>query len=120
MHGLQNKLLLVTGAFLLLTGCSVLFLLAHRPNNGIWANELEADLNQRLPDGSTWEEAEAWFAAHGLRPIEIIDVDSSPIGMGVRIPNDSWLDSAEIRIELYFNEKKQLKKRVIYRFVYHL
>jgi hypothetical protein len=82
---------------------------------------LEADLNQSLPDGSTWEEAEAWFASHGFRAKRIQDAkDGRIIGLGAAVPNDDLLDSATIYIEVYFNSEGQLEKRVIHRFIHSL
>jgi hypothetical protein len=81
---------------------------------------LEADLHERLPDGSTWEQAEAWFASHGFRPDVIVDGAGTKIGLCDVIPNDSLLDTAEIRIELYFSPEGRLRERIIYRFVFSL
>jgi hypothetical protein len=78
---------------------------------------LEADLKERLPDGSTWEQAEAWFASHGIQQEDIVEMSGRRIGLGARIPNDSLLESAEIRIELYFSPDGRLQERSIYRFV---
>jgi hypothetical protein len=97
--------------------CGGLALFGDRPTNGIRVEQLEADLNERLPDGSTWEEAEAWFASHGFKTRAIGEKGGRKIGLGTRIPNDSLLESAEIRVELYFSPEGRLKKRVIYRFV---
>jgi hypothetical protein len=112
---------IVTAAILGLLACGGgLALFGHIPKNGIRVERLEADLNERLPDGSTWEQAEAWFASHGLQPSDLYDMDGRKDGLAVTIPNDSLLDSAEICIELYFSPEGRLNKRVIYRFVYSL
>jgi hypothetical protein len=100
--------------------CGGLALFGDCPKNGVRVERLEADLNERLPDGSTWEQAEAWFASHGLRPGVISEMGGRKVGLAATIPNDSLLESAEIRIELYFSREGRLEKRVIYRFVYSL
>jgi hypothetical protein len=93
---------------------------ADRPLNGIRVERLETNLNAKLPDGSTWEQAEAWFASHGLQPKGISEKDGPKIGLSATIPNDSLLDSAEIFIALYFSPEGRLEKRIIYRFIYSL
>lgn len=112
-------LLAVAGVIGLFSCCGWVALFGDRPKNGIRVEQLEADLNERLPDGSTWEQAEAWFASHGLRP-GVIGWGNQKDGLAATIPNDSLLESAEIRIELYFSPEGRLQKRVIYRFVYSL
>jgi hypothetical protein len=117
----RGKLLawiLVTFAVIGLFVCGGGLALLVRPKNGIQVERLEADLNARLPDGSTWEQAEAWFASHGLEPGVISDPDGRKIGLGAFIPNDSWLVAADITIEVYFSPKEGLNRRLIYRFVY--
>ena len=91
-----------------------------RPKNGIRVERLEADLEERLPDGSTWDQAEAWFASHGFQPGTIGESGGRKTGLGATVPNDSLLESAEIRIELHFSPEGRLQKRVIYRFVFSL
>lgn len=98
-----------------------LALFGDRPKSGIRVERLEADLNERLPDGSSWEQAEAWFASHGIQPHGIItSSDNQKVGLGAIVPNDSFLQSAEIRIYVYFGPAGRLTKRSIYRFVYSL
>jgi hypothetical protein len=92
-----------------------------RPKNGIRVGHSEADLNEHLPDGSTWEQAEAWFASHGIEPGGIYTLgDNRKVGLHAIVPNDGLLDSAEIRIEVHFSPEGRLTKRSIYRFVYSL
>lgn len=119
-RGKPLRWFLVAAAVGLFACCGGLALFGDRPKNGIRVERLEADLNERLPDGSTWELAEAWFASHGLRPNGIIEMSGRRIGLMANIPNDSLLESAEIRIELYFSPEGRLNHRVIYRFVYAL
>lgn len=100
--------------------CGGLFWLRDRPTNGVYVDRLEADLNERLPDGSSREQAEAWFASHGIKPWGIVELDGREVGLSTKIPNDTLLESAVIWIELYFSPEGRLEKRVIYRFVYCL
>jgi hypothetical protein len=84
--------------------------------NGVWVGQLEEDLNKRLPDGSTWEQAEAWFASHDLKPSGIYDDNHNrKIGMWDCMPNDSFLSRAQIVIEVYFSPEGRLNKRLIRR-----
>lgn len=99
--------------------CGGLLAFGDRPHNGIRVENLEKDLNERLPDGSTWDEAEAWFAAHGIKPHSISRVsDGNKVGLGATVPNNSFVNSAEIRIALFFNAQSRLEKRIVYRFIY--
>lgn len=100
--------------------CGGLAVFAERPKNGVRVGPLEADLNERLPDGSTWEQAEAWFASHELHPGGIYEPGGRKTGLMATIPNDRLLESAEIRIALMFSPEGRLEKRVITRFVYSL
>jgi hypothetical protein len=100
---------------LLLCCCGVAYF-ANYPLNGIRVDRLEADLNQSLPDGSTWEEAEAWFAAHGFKTKTIAEANGGrTVGLGAQIPNDDLIESATIYIYVYFDTEGRLEKRVIYR-----
>ena len=87
------------------------------PLNGIHVARLEADLNQSLPDGSTWEQAEAWFTSHGFRANRIAkkggEKDGQLVGLGAAVPNDTLVDSATIYITVYFDTEGRLEKRVI-------
>ncbi|VTR93260.1 unnamed protein product [Gemmata massiliana] len=103
-------------------GCSAcLISFGDRPFNGVHLERLEADLNARLPNGSSQADAEAWFARHAVQPGEIFDAsNNSKIGLTGTVPNNSLVSNAEIRIELYFSADGKLKDRVIYRHVYTL
>jgi hypothetical protein len=98
----------------------VLACVATRPFNGISAEALRADLEKRLPEGSSWDEGLDWFASHGIRADAIVDDEGRTIGLAAIIANDSLTEAAEIRIELYFSRDQQLRRRVVYRFVYGL
>lgn len=100
--------------------CGGLALFGDRPKNGIRVERLEADLNERLPDGSSWGQAAAWFASYGFQADLITDEAGRKIGLCDIIPNDSLLQTADIRIEVYFSPEGRLRRRVIYRFVYSL
>jgi hypothetical protein len=108
---------IIAGLLAVLVG---LFFFLDRPLNGISVEVLEADLNKRLPDGSTCEQAEAWFASHGIRPLEIMDENGRRCGLMTIIPNSSRIVQAEVRIFMYFNSDDRLRERIIYRFEYAL
>jgi hypothetical protein len=105
----------VTAAIGMLVCCSGITYYAFHPLNGIRVDRLEADLNQSLPDGSSWEQAEAWFASHGFRPLKIAEKGGRIIGLGAQVPNDDLIESATIYIYVYFDTEGRLEKRVIYR-----
>jgi len=102
--------------------CGGLILFGDRPTNGIRVERLEADIRRSLPVGSTWQEASAWFVSHNIQAGGAKDVLTGlPAKLLLAtIPNDSLLESAEIRIAIYFDEDCQLTKIDIYRFVYCL
>ncbi len=119
-RGRTLSVVTVSAAVGLLACCGGVALFGDRPLNGIRVDRLEADLNESLPDGSTWEQAEAWFASHDLRTETIAEKGGRITGLSAKVPNDSLLDSAEINIQLYFSPEGQLQKRVIYRFIISL
>ena len=100
--------------------CGGLTLIGGRPKNGIRVEKLEADLRSSLPVGSMWAQAEAWFASHGIEPMGIRDLNGKEVGLGAIIPNDSFLESAEIYLYVYFNDAGEVREIIIYRFVYFL
>jgi hypothetical protein len=104
----------------LLVCCSGLVYFGPQPLNGIRVDRLEADLNEHLPDGSTWEQAEAWFASHGFKTGTIGEMGGRIVGLGAIVPNDDILDSASIYITLHFDAERRLNKREIYRFIISL
>jgi hypothetical protein len=95
--------------------CGGLALFGDRPKNGIRVEQLEADLTQQLPDGSTWEQAEVWLASYGVRPIAYYTEGGRKTGLEAVIPNDSLLFGARIIIELHFTPEGRLQKRLIER-----
>jgi hypothetical protein len=95
-----------------------LLFLKDRLMNGIRLEYLKADMNKRLPNGSTSAQAAAWFATHGIQPEVITDSRDRNIGLMAIISNSRLVQPAEIRIFVYFNQEGQLTERQIYRFVY--
>lgn len=106
--------------------CSGLASLAIRPTNGIWVEQLEAELNRELPDGSTEEEAEAWFTSRGFFHHSGISFGPADTRkqyrgrIGAIVPNDSLLEYAEIHIEVMFDAQGRVCRRLIYRYVQSL
>ena len=99
--------------------CGAATLLANRCSRTHSANELRAELEQRLPEGSTFEEAEAWFASRGIRASTVY----SPIkgthyaekrGLKGAVPDNRCGNPGYIHIELSFVHGK-LWDRVVER-----
>jgi hypothetical protein len=112
------KRVLFSGKFIIATivvGMIGLFIFGDWPLNGIHVEELKADLNAQLPDGSTREQAEAWFASHNFKFEDISDKNGW-VGLSAHVPNDSFLVSAWIDIDLYFSKDGRLTKRFIERY----
>jgi hypothetical protein len=107
----------VAGLFAL---CGGLAYVAVTPKNGIRVEQLEAELRERLPEGSSWQHAEEWFASHGIKPGYILDASGRSVGLTTTIPNNTLLESAEIQIFLYFDDRGRLRERVVRRLVYSL
>ena len=117
-RGLRTGLIVTASIVAGLLLCGGLGVVLDWPKNGVLVWRLEADLNEKLPEGSTWEQAEAWFASHGIQPGGIVEGKTGrKAGLGAIIPNDSLSGWAEIRIELYFSPEGRLEKKSIYRFV---
>jgi hypothetical protein len=118
----RNRWVLLTAAVIALfscCGCPIYFSIV--PWNGIRVERLKADLEERLPEGSTREQAEAWFRSNGLETQNLSDLETKRwVGLAATVPNDALFEHAEIVIELYFDDAGKLWKRVIYRFVYSL
>ena len=118
----RTALFLFTSAAITIIGCcGGLVAFWDWPSNGIRVEQLEAELNDQLPDGSTWEQAEAWFASRGIKTYEI--GEGAPwraSGFSATIPNGNLLISADIEIELYFTPDRRLRHRVIERTIYTL
>jgi hypothetical protein len=94
--------------------CAGLVNYAVTPRNGILVESLEADLKNRLPLGSSWQQAHDWFASYGFQTDYISD-SSGKVGLSTVIPNSSLLEVADIYIELYFSTTGALREHVIYR-----
>ncbi|MGL6075245.1 MAG: hypothetical protein ACRC8S_13890 [Fimbriiglobus sp.] len=100
--------------------CAGLAIFGFEPLNGIQIEQLQADLYEKLPEGSTSEQAQAWFASHNIRPWDTTSSFGYKCGLGATIPNNSLLEFAEIHIEVSFGPDGRVYKRHISRFVYSL
>lgn len=90
-----------------------------------WLGELEArylraDLDKNVPDGSTRERAEAWFASHGFRTNDLIGPDGRRAGLMATIPDVFPPVNGAICIEVGFDDNDKVRKRIVYRVVYSL
>jgi hypothetical protein len=89
------------------------------------AKQLQVDLDDRLPDGSSREQAEAWFASHGLTEygIDYGDQVRAPkngepaegvrCGMWGRITVSSVLERTSINITVSFDDNGKVKGRSV-------
>ena len=94
----------------------------------IRVKRLKADLEERLPNGSTREQAEAWFAARGLtdRGVDYGDMvrvpkDGEPrsgvwSGMWGTITLRTFPMREEIHIELHFDDNGKVRARSVRHF----
>jgi hypothetical protein len=74
-------------------------------------DELKADLQTRVPKGSTWEEAEAWFASHRIKCFPIFSPGitinhAEKRGLKGSIPDDRPGDPGYIYIEVSGSDGK--------------
>jgi len=113
--------LLVAGIICVIGGCIGVGYLAIRPEGGVTVKQLEAEVKEKLPIGSSRKQVYAWFASHGLYPADIVEISSGrSVGLGTSMPNNTFLEMAEIRISVYFDSADRLERVHIYRFVYSL
>ncbi len=77
---------------------------------------LKADLGAQLPEGSTWEDAEAWFASRGIDHWEPVDSNGhgNKTSLCGRIWDGTFLGGVEIRIDLFFTNGRLSKRYVVY------
>jgi hypothetical protein len=90
--------------------------LASQPKNGIRVEQLEAEIHEQLPPGSSREEVLAWYDAHGITELsDLTDTGGGKAGYQGSLPNDSWLDKAEILILCRLNRQGKLADVTIFR-----
>jgi hypothetical protein len=105
-------------AFLSCCGCPLFFSLV--PFNGVLAWRLKADMEKRLPDGSSREQAEAWFASHGFVAGDIVKPDGRRVGLMAIIPSATLIDNGEVQVYVYFDDNGKVRKRIVRRIVFTL
>jgi hypothetical protein len=94
--------------------------LAGQPKNGVHVEQLEADIHEQLPIGSSREAVLEWFTAHGITDLsDLLDTGGGKAGYKASVPNDSWTDKATIEIMCRIDRKGQLKDVTIFRSVEH-
>jgi hypothetical protein len=107
----KRVLRIVVAAVAVLAFAAAVIVLGQRYLRHPSAEELKADLEKHLRKGSTWEEAEAWFASHGIRcdPVYAPSFAKDSIekrALKAAIPDDKPDDPGHIFIELYFSDDK--------------
>lgn len=97
--------------FTLLAGAGVgVWYFGTRPANGIRLENVQADISQTLPVGSTRDEVKAWLAAREFTDTkEITDGGGKVDGIQVTIPNDTWFDQADIVLHIRFDRDWKLR-----------
>ena len=81
-----------------------LYYLAGLPKSGVRVEHLRDDAQRKLPAGSSRDDVLAWFAAHGITEVgDLTDPGGKKLGHHALLPNDSWLDQAEIDIRVMFD-----------------
>jgi len=92
-------------------GCGLHF--ANQPKDGATVESVEADALASLPVGSNEDAAVAWFIARGYSEYgETTDTKGKKTGYRALVPNDSWLEKAEIEIVLKYESRKLAKVQV--------
>ena len=97
-----------------LVGATGLVFAAYRPERGIRVEELKADAEQKLPVGSSREQAKEWFASRGITDVK----DARDIvGTGYRgtLPNSSWVEGGEIVVTVMFDRENKLNRLTVVR-----
>lgn len=117
----------VAVVFLLCCWCPTYYVFVAPWWGEVRAKRLQADLNDRLPDGSSREQAEAWFTSHGMREygVDYGDTvrppkDGEPgrwvrTGMWGRIPTSALITKAWISISVGFDDNGKVRgRKVVY------
>lgn len=103
---------------LLIGCCAGLAHFAIRPTNGARVENLEREIKELLPVGSSREQVISWLAFHQFESWDIEERSGRKCGTGTTIPNSSWVQSALIDIEFYFDDRGGLEKIYIERECY--
>ena len=77
-------------------------------------NELKADAERRLPLGSSREQAQQWFASHGITDVQEAR-DLAGTGYKATIPNSSWMEGGEIIVTCMFDRENRLDRLTVVR-----
>lgn len=81
------------------------------PKNGIHVEQVEADARTGLPPGSSRDDIVAWLVARGVTEYgDVMDPGGKKVGVRALIPNDSYLERAEIEIRCPLNGEGKLKE----------
>jgi hypothetical protein len=79
---------------------------------------LERELDEQLPDGSSWSEAEAWYLSHGMElGYTTVPPDMQKSGLLGSIPSKTLLglEVATIWVQVSFTDDGKLHRRRVYR-----
>ncbi len=107
-RGLPAWVTVATLAGVLLAGAGVVYA-AYRPERGIWVDELRADAERSLPQGSSREQAKEWFASHGITDVkDYRDIVGS--GYKATLPNSTWMEDAQIIVTCMFDREDHLNR----------
>jgi hypothetical protein len=85
--------------------------------NKIRAERLKTDLQEQLPDGSTREQAEAWFATRGLETSDLMNMaDRRRCGLHATIIAGTSLYYQEIHVYVYLDDNGKVRAREVFIF----
>ena len=95
--------------------CAFLWWCDGGPPDGFRVEQLEPDLQQRVPIGASRDDAEAWFASRGLSPSGIVDDRGHDIGLESVVRFGGCGIPAEIQVFVYFDGDGRVKERFVRR-----
>ena len=80
-----------------------LWYLASQPENGVRLEQLEEEVRNDLPPGSSRDQIRAWLDSRGFNGHgDMVDTGNKRIGYRVTISNDTWMEHAQIVIVFRF------------------
>lgn len=98
--------------FVVLAGGSAgAYYAAIQPKNGVHLRALEADAAAKLPAGSTKEQVIDWFKANNITEYsDLTNTGGGKVGLRALVPNDSYVDQAELDISFWYDKEGKVTK----------
>ena len=86
------------------------------PTNDVRVEEVKADVDRRLPVGSTREEVRAWLDGRGITDSGDLRNGGGQVdGIWATFPNDTWFEPADIHFQFRFDKEWKLTSVAVYR-----